>query len=134
MFQGNDCIALQSLLVEVRQLHPNDRTKKSDRRRPRLLKPVRFEHLPPRLRLTRLRDQLAQTPAKSVTGIALKLVTLFQWDDDLRDAWSGKSDPEYGDIMCLAARADALRLAGLPHMFGIDEPEGGYVDIGQDGA
>jgi len=79
-------------------------------------------------------DQLAQTPAKSVTGIALKLVALFQWDDGLQDAWSGKSDPEYSEIMCLAARADALRLAGMPHTFGTVEPEGEYVDTGQDGA
>jgi hypothetical protein len=75
-------------------------------------------------------DQLAQTPAKSVTGIALKLVALFQWDDGLQDAWSGKSEPELGQIMCLAARADALRLAGMPHTYGADEPEGEYVDTG----
>ncbi len=62
----------------------------------------------------------------SVTGIALKLVALFQWDDDLQEAWSGKSDPEFSDIMCLAARADALRLAGMPHTYGTDEPEGTY--------
>jgi len=48
----------------------------------------------------------------------------------LQDAWRGKSDPEYSD----AARADALRLAGLVHTFGMDKPEGEYVDTGQDGA
>jgi hypothetical protein len=67
-------------------------------------------------------DALADAPAKSVTGIALKLVALFQWDDDLQDDWNGKGST-LGTIMCLAARADALRLAGLPHTFGADKPE-----------
>jgi hypothetical protein len=67
-------------------------------------------------------DALADAPAKSVTGIALKLVALFQWDDDLQDDWQGKGS-SLGTIMCLAARADALRLAGLPHTFGADKPE-----------
>jgi hypothetical protein len=71
---------------------------------------------------------LADAPAKSVTGIALKLVALFQWDDELQEAWSGKGVCELGHTMCLAARADALRLAGLPHTFGTEEPEGEYVE------
>jgi hypothetical protein len=71
---------------------------------------------------------LADAPAQSFKGIALKLVALFQWDDGLSDAWSGKCCPELGDTMCLAARADALRLAGMPHTYGTDEPQGEYVD------
>jgi hypothetical protein len=59
-------------------------------------------------------DQRAQTPAKSVTGIALKLVALFQWDDGLRDAWSGKSDPEYSEIMCRALTLCDLRECRTP--------------------
>jgi hypothetical protein len=63
-------------------------------------------------------DVLANTPAQSVTGIALKLAALFQWDEQLQEAWKGK-DGELGHSMCLGARADALRLAGLPETLGI---------------
>jgi hypothetical protein len=72
-------------------------------------------------------DQLAQTPAKSVTGIALKLAALFQWDDGLRDAWSGNSEPEFSDIMC----PRATWTCSLPHTYGADQREGKYQRDGE---
>jgi hypothetical protein len=61
------------------------------------------------------------TVPPSPSGIALKLVALFQLDDDLQDAWTGKEPASLEQEMCLAAGADALRLAGLPHTFDTDE-------------
>lgn len=74
-------------------------------------------------------NKLEETPAQSVTGVAIKLAAMMYWDDELREAWSGKaSGSELGATMFLAARRDAMRLAGLPHTFGADEPEGKYQD------
>jgi hypothetical protein len=69
-------------------------------------------------------EQIENTPAQSVTGAALKLAAVMLWDDGLRDVWTGRDQGEQGDTMFLAARADAMRLAGLPHTFGTNEPEG----------
>jgi hypothetical protein len=79
-------------------------------------------------------DQLVDTPANTVTGVAIKLAAVLWWHPDLREVWTGKTNGEMGENLMLSARADALRLAGLPHTFGMDEPEGEYVDTGQDGA
>jgi hypothetical protein len=87
------------------------------------LEPIRLAHEAAEAARYEAWDALAEAPAQSVTGIALKLVALFQWDEGLQDAWSGKDGIELGHTMCLAARADALRLAGLPHTFGADKPE-----------
>jgi hypothetical protein len=72
--------------------------------------------------------QIENTPAQSVTGVALKLAAVMLWDDGLKDVWTGRDQGEQGDSMFLAARADAMRLAGLPHTFGTDEPESEYVE------
>jgi len=58
----------------------------------------------------------------------LKLVVYFQWDDQLQPAWSGSGPSDLGPTMLLAARADALRLASMPHTFGTDAPEGKFVE------
>jgi hypothetical protein len=66
-------------------------------------------------------DKLEETPAQSITGVAIKLAAMMHWDDGLREAWSGTGPGEMGETMFLAARADALRLANLPHSFGTEE-------------
>jgi hypothetical protein len=71
-------------------------------------------------------NRLEETPAQSITGVAIKLAAMMHWDDGLRDVWDGSSPGELGETMFLAARRDAMRLAGLPHSFGADEPESEY--------
>ena len=73
-------------------------------------------------------DALAAAPAQSFTGVAIKLAAALRWDDGLQEVWAGRDPGEKGERMILAARADALRLAGLPHTFGVDEPPGEYTD------
>jgi hypothetical protein len=70
--------------------------------------------------------QIAATPAQTMVGIAVKLAGLMHYDDALREAWNGKSPVDIPSEMFLAARQDAMRLAGLPHTFGADEPDGEY--------
>jgi hypothetical protein len=68
-------------------------------------------------------EQLASTPAQTVFGIAVKLAALMHYDDGFREAWEGKSPIDIPTEMFLAARADAVRLAGLPEIFGVDAPQ-----------
>jgi len=65
-------------------------------------------------------------PAQSVVGVAIKLAAAVHWDDSLRGIWAGEHGGAKGERLVMAARADALRLAGLPGDFGIDEPKGEY--------
>jgi hypothetical protein len=71
---------------------------------------------------------LVDCPAQSVVGVAIKLAAAVHWDDSLRGIWTGEHSGEKGEHLVMAARADALRLAGLPGDFGIDEPEGTYQE------
>jgi hypothetical protein len=63
-------------------------------------------------------------------GVALKLAAVLRSDPTAQMVWSGAKSPSecQGAGMLLSARADALRLAALPHTFGTDEPEGGFVE------
>jgi hypothetical protein len=71
---------------------------------------------------------LVECRAQSVVGVAIKLAAAVHWDDSLRSIWTGEHSGEKGEHLVMAARADALRLAGLPPDFGIDEPEGTYQE------
>jgi hypothetical protein len=80
----------------------------------------------------RVRDEawaaLMDTPATSMSGVALKLAAVLRNDPTAQMVWTGaKSLSECQAAgMLLSARADALRLAGLPHTLGVDQPQGTY--------
>jgi len=69
-------------------------------------------------------------PATSIIGIALKLAAVLRSDPTAQMVWTGAKSPWECQAagLLLSARADALRLAGLPHTYGTDEPQGEYVD------
>jgi hypothetical protein len=59
---------------------------------------------------SRLWESIASTPARSILGVAIKI------------GLGVSAYPDCETVMDFAARADALRLAGLPHTFGMDKP------------
>jgi hypothetical protein len=73
-------------------------------------------------------ERLTNTPAKSLADVAVKLAAVLFVDSSLHQFWTGASSGEMGERMVLAARADALRLAGMPHTFGTDKPPGIYIE------
>jgi hypothetical protein len=62
---------------------------------------------------SRLWESIASTPARSILGVAIKI------------GLGVSAHPDCETVMEFAARADALRLAGLPHTFGTNEPRAG---------